>query len=231
MDSSHHRKAVVLGPQALRGTIARDLEREGFEAVDAQVLGELPDPHRWFGTEQLERILVDFRAAGGTTIHPGVGVWADRPELYTVGQKCGLEVIGPSVQAITIFGNKLTLAVKAAELGIPTLLISDQPIHSSREIAGIVEGRKYPFPLVLKSIRGRGRQGLFVVHGPEDMDRRLPLWLDQLRTNLGEALVYGERYMEASRMMTVPFCRFANGEVQIFPISDSSLMHSISQVD
>lgn len=236
-------KALVLGSPSIAALIAEQLEVAGYHAVILEqclrepesgirgaVLPPLPVPSDPDAIPKLHEVLRRFLDIAGPPaashshcLHPGNSLWADRPELAQVAQELGFFVVCPPVKVMSLFGNKLNLLTEAERLGIPNLVLSFDPISSIREIETLCDRAPGHFPFVIKSVRGGGGFGLHVVHQPGDFERKLPLWLEQLRRNLGEVLLFTERYLEGARHIVVPFARFRDGRTHVFPLTDASL--------
>jgi acetyl/propionyl-CoA carboxylase alpha subunit len=156
-------------------------------------------------------------------IHPGSSLWAERPELSTIAAETGMTLIAPSSKVLALFGNKLSLLAQASQLGIETLAISLDPMISLREIQSFVESGYQKLPMLFKSVWHRAGYGLCLIQHPEDLEKKLPLWLQQLRYNFGETVVFPERYLEGGRLITLAFARFQDGSLHTFPLVDASL--------
>jgi biotin carboxylase len=225
-------RALILGPSSVARLIAEQMSDEGFEPVLQADFGQdwpaLSEPDAY---ARLRANLREFAESSGHPaagyahcVHPGISIWADRPEILLIAQEVGLNVIAPPVRVVSLFSNKLNLLHEADRLGIPNLVISFDPIYSVREVERIATaGGKRRFPFVVKSTRGGGGLGVYVVQQESDLERKLPLWIEQLRRNYGEAILFAERYVESSRHIVVPFARFRDGSVEIFPMVDASL--------
>lgn len=212
----------VLGKGGVSQAIQRDLRALGMEVVT------LPRP---LAQATLRDQLKEFAAAHPEAVeagvplllHPGVTEWAERPELGTAAESLGIRVMAPSPRILTLFSNRLNLVLEAEKVGIPNILLSHDPFHSVREIERHAQEKGVSFPFVLKAVRGAKGMSLFVVYSQEDLAQKVPLWLEQIRGNLGEAILIAERYLEGGRFVTVPFCRLEGGRTEIFPFVDSSL--------
>src|SRR5690606_36763154 len=95
------------------------------------------------------------------------------------------------------------------------------PFQSAKEIERLYE--KTPGSLVLKPIWGGSPVGICVIRSLDDIQKKVPLWLDQMRIVHGEALFFVEKFLEGGRFLNVSFARFASGEICFFPPVDSSL--------
>jgi pyruvate carboxylase len=221
-------KAIVLGPVVVAQIIARELEMLGFESV---VVGKPLLPIASPGAlDEVRTLLSEFsvRARGLAPeltpyVHPGVSAWAERSELAVVAQELGLNIICPPARILSLFNNRLKLLVEAEQIGVPNLAIGFDPISSIREIEEFIESKNQRFPFVLKSVKGCSGFDLFVVQDPSELDKGVALWIEQLRRNCGEVLLFTERYLEGARHVVVPFVRFKDGSAKFFSSIDASL--------
>ncbi len=215
---------LILGQGFLSEKMAQDLEIIGFNSEILPERGALgfrdfedlkPEIEQWIKAEQA-------RGIGVPLVHPGVGVWAERPEISNWVQGAGGVVVGPQARVITRFADKLLFLLEIQKLGLPQLLLANEPLASVRELEREL-GRER-FPVVLKSLR-RGGAGIWVrvFHSYEDMRDGLPLWMEQLERNVGSSAFFVERYLESSRKIAVPFVRFQNGFFHPFSCVDASL--------
>ncbi|MGK5082361.1 ATP-grasp domain-containing protein [Bdellovibrionota bacterium FG-1] len=207
----------------------------GFEPeTSGEPLPSLSDPE---ALVKVRKILTQFakktQGRAGAIVHPGVSVWAERSEIATLGDELGLGVICPPARVLSLFSNKINFLGEADQVGIPHLVVRFDPISSVREIERFVFEQalaQKPFPCVLKAVKGGGSLGVFVVHEAEDLKRKIPLWIEQLRHHLGEVSLFAERYLEGARHVVVPFVRYQDGRVRVFPITDASLQSRFRKV-
>lgn len=228
-------KALVLGNAVVGSRIAQDLKAFDLEVeteLDYAIRtgNTLPSPAQFDSAERLRQFLTEyFKGVRDVLyVHPGLSGWADRPELSVVCQELGIEVIGPSPRLLSLFGNKLHFLMEAEKAKIPHLVLSFDPVQSLREIERFITSLPDPtkFPFVLKSIRGGGAGvGVRVVHSFQEIEKALPVWLDQLRVRFGEAILFPERYVEGAHYVIQPFARFADGSTEFFPAVDASLQY------
>ena len=223
-------QVLVLGELSAARRIAQQLSEAGFEPVLQNSLISLKNkglPHRIHSESSvvLRQALEEFSQRKGKPqwIHPGVSLWAERPELHIAAQAFGLRVIGPSPRIQYLFQNNLQFLLCAQDLGIPHIALSFDPMHTTREIEDFIIHHHQSFPFVLKAVRGNGRFAVRVIQDLQDLRENLPLWFDQLRWVLGEVMVFPEKYIEGARQLLVPFVRFKSGEQKVFQQVDISL--------
>lgn len=214
---------LVLGRGIVARRIARELDSAGFtSSVQADMQIELPTPREPDANENLKTILNEFRdqspySEGQFFIHPGVSMWAERPELALIGQELDFNVIAPPPRVLSLFSNKFNFLIEADRLGVPHLVVNFSPMQSPREVLEKIK----TFPFVLKSTWNEG--GRQVIWEPDEIEKKLPFWLDQLRWNMGESILYAERYIDGARHLIAPFARLPDGHLELFPLVDSSL--------
>lgn len=229
---------LVMGEGAVTDRICLGLRSLGLET---QLISELP----LSATEREIPKLTDFDAAPRfkkilsafqlqselhAWIHPGVTLWGERPELEGWARQCGVSTIAPPAKALNAFWNVLHLLKEAESLGVPTLLMNDDPLTSVREIEDaigrLVVQRKATLPFVLKSaFRMRGGLGQRVIKHADDLKEWVPVWMNHLKDQTGSSVLFLERYLESARSYFQPFVRFKDGHTEFFPVVDGSLMN------
>ena len=155
-------------------------------------------------------------------IHPGTTSWGERAHFHSLAAEFGLSVLAPAAQVLILLSDRLNFLGMADSLGIAHLVLSFDPIHSLREVEALNARHAQSFPYVLKTVHG-GSSGLYVVQNASAWSQSLPLWFDQLRRSSGEVILFAERYLESARHIVMPFARFRNGDIQVFPPLDASL--------
>ncbi len=233
----HPPTVLVLGEGAVTKQIQKDLESLGLFAILIDELRipleqqELPKPSDIDAQDRLSFILETFRNHGPehTWVHPGVTVWSERHEFEGWARKVGVSAITSPARVLSMCWNHLNLIKTAEKLGIPTLMLSDDPLTSIREIEDqlkrLVGQNQATLPFVLKSAyRMRGGYGQRVIRGLEELSEWVPVWMNQLQDQTGESILFVERYLESARSYVQPFVRFQNGDLNFFPITDASLM-------
>ncbi len=228
MQQIPRRKALVLGERSTSCIIAGHLEHEGFDPVfQEQFLGDqrlpsLADPNSLMQLRTLLKAFAGFAGHSGI-VHPGVTAWAERSELPIIAEDFGLAVVCPPAKILSLFSNKLNLLLEAKKLGVPNAILSFDPIHTTREIEDFIQSTGQKLPFVLKAVKGRGSTSLFVAKEQETLKQDLSLWVEQLRRNVGEVILFAEKYVDGARHLVVPFSRFQDGRIWTFPLTDISL--------
>ncbi|MBC7690990.1 MAG: ATP-grasp domain-containing protein [Methylotenera sp.] len=124
---------------------------------------------------------------------------------------------------IGMSGGKSKAKSKPPAIGSPKSSDPAKGGPSKSDSADAERETQKKFPFILKSIRGGGSVGCMVVHAAEDLERRVPTWIEQLRRSQGQAILFAEKYVSSSRHIVVPFAAMRSGEVTLFPMVDASL--------
>lgn len=223
----------VFGENAIAQRIGKQLADQGFIPVYESALSKkLPVVASSGSLTGLREFLLECAnlCQGNGWVHPGVTAWAERPELSSIAEGLGLTVFCPSSRVLAYFGNRYSFLIDTeTSLGIPNLILSLDLMHTVREIEWFVRETNQKYPFILRSAKGGGSLG-FVVRNANSLTDLLPFWLDQVRKYQGEVILYAQTYLESARQITVPFTRFMDGSMQIFPMVDSSLQTRFKKV-
>lgn len=232
---------LVLGEGALALQIRDDLIDLGLYSVTVSDLGmtpkegELPRVTDLDAQVRFREIFSRFKRRDEVDpfehlwVHPGVTLWSERPELEGWARQAGLYTITSSAKNLQLFWNMHQTLSVARNAGIPTLVVSDEPVTSVREIEAAIRKLaaedKAAFPLVLKSAyRVRGGFASRVLKNLDDLKEWVPIWMDQVQEASGATLLFFERFLESARCYVQPFARRKDGHVEFFPVIDGSLM-------
>ncbi len=224
-------KILILGEPVSAGVLSRKLNQLGYETVLQSKVGlaRLPPVGDPESLKILKDVFLRFASlieADSATIgiiHPGTSAWAERPELIPMANRLNLRLISPPARTQYLFGNQLYLLAEAEKLGIPNLIQTADPMYTVRELEDFLGRSGQRFPFILRAVRGGGCLSSILVRDEVFLRSQVSTWCDQLRRSLGEVIFVLEKYIEGARQVLVPFVRFRNGRIQLFPTSDVSL--------
>lgn len=95
-------------------------------------------------------------------IHPGYGFLSENAELAKRCAEEGFIFIGPRVEHLIMFGDKVNARAQAKLADIPMIPGSDGPISSVEDVRAF--GEKYGYPLLIKAVNGGGGRGMRAVN-------------------------------------------------------------------
>lgn len=150
---------------------------------------------------------------GADAIHPGYGFLSENAELAKACEENNLTFIGPSINCLKLFGNKVLSLNQAKSCGLPVL---PSYIGSSLDSDQLLEeAEKIGFPVIIKSTCGGGGRGLRVVHSKGEWEEAFASAQRETHSAFGSSEVFIEKYL--------PFARHV--EVQIFGDVSGRVFH------
>ncbi len=167
-------------------------------ADEAVCIGEAPSSASYL---RGDRILELAREMGVDALHPGYGFLSENAEFAQAVADAGLIFIGPSAQAISLMGNKISAKQAAKRFQVPMVPGSDQPIRSREEAETIAAETGYP--LIIKAAAGGGGKGMRVVHDPAELHAQLELARSEAISAFGNGDLFMERYVGSPRHIEI----------------------------
>ena len=148
---------------------------------------------------QLIRRAID---SGCDAIHPGYGFLSESADFAREVRTAGLVYVGPSVEVLTLFGDKLQARTLAAAAGVPVLRgIERSPSASvSREFFhSLGDGAA----VMVKAAAGGGGRGMRVVRAIEELDEAMERCRSEALAAFGNGDIYLEEYLAPARHIEV----------------------------
>ena len=108
-----------------------------------------------------ESLIAAARRAGCEAIHPGYGFLSENAAFASQCEDAGLVFVGPSTQALGLFGDKASAVMHARTRGVPTARTSDGAcdLSAALEFAESLNGAG----VLIKAVAGGGGRGMRVV--------------------------------------------------------------------
>ncbi|MGY1650960.1 carboxyl transferase domain-containing protein [Geodermatophilus sp. SYSU D01119] len=136
--------------------------------------------------------------SGADALHPGWGFLSEDPALARACAEAGVLFVGPSVEALALFGDKTAARARAAELGVPVPAATG-PDPSAEEAAAFLAGG----PVMVKAVSGGGGRGMRPVSDPADLPAAMERCRSEARAASGDGAVYLERLLPGARHVEV----------------------------
>ena len=146
-------------------------------------------------------------------IHPGYGFLSENSHLAERCIQEGITFIGPSVQHLIMFGDKLNARKQAQLADIPMIPGSNGTVNSMEEVLEF--GDKYGYPIIIKAVNGGGGRGMRVVHNREDAITAYDMAKSEAKKAFGNDDIYLEKYLLDPKHI----------EVQIIGDRQGNVMH------
>lgn len=173
-------------------------------------------------------VLSAAEICGVDAVHPGYGFLAENAQFAGAVRKMGMEFIGPDVDHLQMFGDKLSAKAAARKAGLPLLDGSDGAVETVEE--ALAAANACGFPVIVKAAAGGGGKGMRVVEAAEDLARQLPLAQEEGRLAFGSAEVFVERFLRTPRHVEVQVAGDAFGNAIHFGTRDCSMQRRHQKV-
>lgn len=146
-------------------------------------------------------VLSAAEITGADAVHPGYGFLAENATFASAVRQMGLAFIGPSVEHLRMFGDKLSAKRAARGAGLPLLEGSEGAVATVQD--ALEAGRIAGFPVMMKAAAGGGGKGMRVVESAEEMERAFRLAQTEAQAAFGSGEVFIERFLRRPRHVEV----------------------------
>ncbi|GAB3691184.1 acetyl/propionyl/methylcrotonyl-CoA carboxylase subunit alpha [Corynebacterium nasicanis] len=187
-------------------------------ADEAVNLGDGPSSENYLAQDKIIRAALD---TGAEAIHPGYGFLAENAAFARAVAEAGLTFIGPSADAISAMGEKVTARELAIASQVPLAPGSDGAITSAEQIHAF--GAEHGFPILVKASAGGGGRGMRRINSPADIDDALESAVREAESAFGNGEVYLERYLTNARHVEVQVFADSHGNAVYFGDRDCSV--------
>lgn len=124
-------------------------------------------------------------------IHPGYGFLAENADLTKRCEEEGIIFIGPRVEHLIMFGDKVNARIQAKRAEIPMIPGSDGPVSTYEEVKKFAE--TYGLPIMIKAVNGGGGRGMRQVDRMEDLESAFERAKSEAKMAFGDEEVYLEK--------------------------------------
>ncbi len=150
---------------------------------------------------------------GADAIHPGFGFLSENAAFAEACEKNRLIFIGPSADAIRLFGDKISAKNLVKKAGVPVLPGYNGEDQSLDCLLAQVETIGYP--AIVKATAGGGGRGLRIIPNKESAKEAIESAMREGLSAFGSSEVFLEKYLGSAKHI----------EVQVFVDSSSQGFH------
>jgi acetyl-CoA carboxylase biotin carboxylase subunit len=141
----------------------------------------------------IPQIIAAAEITGADAIHPGYGFLSENAKFAEVCKKCRLAFIGPTPEAMRLWGDKVSSRAVAKTYGLP-LLPGTGVLADGKDATE--QAQAVGFPIILKASGGGGGRGMRIVRQAEDVARAYETASHEAMTGFKNPDVYLERFIE-----------------------------------
>lgn len=156
-----------------------------------------------------EKVLSAARRTGADAIHPGYGFLSENTAFAAAVQDAGITWIGPSAEAISQMGDKLSSKELMTKAGVPTLPSAEvSPDADAKKLA-----KEIGYPLLVKASAGGGGKGMRVVESEGDLQDAVEGARREAGASFGDDTIFLERWLSSSRHVEIQVLGDSHGNV------------------
>lgn len=149
-----------------------------------------------------EQLLAIARAARCDAIHPGYGFLSENAAFARRCTDAGIVFVGPRVEMLELFGDKVNARRAAAAAGVPVLPGTNGPT-SLAEAQAFFEALASGDAMIIKAVAGGGGRGVRVIERREELADGYARCQSEARAAFGNGDVYVERLVRTARHIEV----------------------------
>jgi acetyl/propionyl-CoA carboxylase alpha subunit/acetyl-CoA carboxylase carboxyltransferase component len=172
---------------------------------------------------------------GCDAVHPGYGFLSESAAFAEACGRAGVTFVGPSVEALSLFGDKTRARQRARELSIPFLAGTDGPTDLAaaetffaRLAAAATD--ESPAAVMVKALAGGGGRGMRPVRRSEDLREAFDRCASEAHSAFGDGSLYVEQLLVGARHLEVQLVGDGTGAVSHLGDRDCSLQRRRQKV-
>ncbi len=174
---------------------------------------------------RLERALL---AAKVDAVWVGWGFVAEHAAFAELCERLGLVFVGPDARAMRRLGDKISAKQLAEEAGLSVAPWSGAAVESLEQARNDAE--RIGYPLMIKATAGGGGRGVRRVHRPSDLAAAFESARAEAYMSFGDATVFLERMLPASRHIEVQIIADHHGAVWPVGVRDCTIQRRNQKV-
>jgi acetyl-CoA carboxylase biotin carboxylase subunit len=158
---------------------------------------------------------------GADAVHPGYGFLAENQDFARKVADHNMVFIGPSVESLAMFGDKLSAKEAARKAGLPLVPGSAGVVETADDAARVAKDVGYP--MMLKAAAGGGGKGMRVVEDEVQLRGVFELTSAESMAAFGNGALFLERFLAAPRHIEVQVAGDMHGNALHFAERDCSM--------
>ncbi len=162
----------------------------------------------------IPRIISAAEITDVDAIHPGYGFLAENINFAKICEDCGIDFIGPPVDAMRKLGDKVEARKIALEADVPVSPGSEGAIGSEEEAIKLAE--EIGYPVMIKASAGGGGRGMRIAHNDVSFRQNFNAAKSEADAAFGDGTVYIEKFIEEPRHVEVQVIGDKHGKVLHF---------------
>lgn len=144
-------------------------------------------------------------------IHPGYGFLSENSQLAKRCAEEGFIFIGPTLEHLIMFGDKINARKQAELAGIPMIPGTQGTVESLEEVKAFVAA--HGLPIIIKAVNGGGGRGMRMVHELSELEDAYHRAKSEALKAFGSDEIYLEKYLENPKHIEVQILGDEQGNI------------------
>lgn len=196
------------------------------KADEAYLVGEGKKPvEAYLDIDDIIRIAKEHDV---DAIHPGYGFLSENAEFAKRCQEEGIIFIGPRLEHLIMFGDKVNAREQAKLAQIPMIPGSDGPLKDFEQLEAFAA--EHGYPLMIKAVNGGGGRGMREVAKQEDLREAYDRAKSEAKAAFGDDRVYVEKLIVEPKHIEVQIIGDQHGHVVHLHERDCSIQRRHQKV-
>jgi acetyl/propionyl-CoA carboxylase alpha subunit/acetyl-CoA carboxylase carboxyltransferase component len=177
----------------------------------------------------IAQIVAAAKSSGCDSIHPGYGFLAENAEFAKACREAGLIFVGPEVETLELFGDKLRAKAIAVENELPVLPGSGE-LGSADEASAFLDSLGDDSTMILKAVAGGGGRGARAVSDVSELKSLYAEATAEAMNAFGDGTLFAERLITRARHIEVQIMGDGTGAVSSFGERECSVQRRYQKV-
>lgn len=160
---------------------------------------------------KIDRIIAAAEVGNAQAIHPGYGFLSENSHFAEVCRASGIEFIGPSHEAMSALGDKVTARETAIRANMPVVPGSDGLITSEAQALKVCA--EIGYPVLIKATAGGGGKGIRPAFDDTSLKKELKAASQEAEKAFKNGGVYIEKFVQKPRHVEVQVLADKHGNV------------------
>ncbi len=180
-----------------------------FKADEAYLVGAGEKPiAAYLDIEDIIRVAKEHNV---DAIHPGYGFLSENAQFAKRCGEEGITFIGPKVEHLQMFGDKIAAKRAAKEANVPIIPGTSQPVETIE--AAKKSAQEIGYPIFVKAAMGGGGRGMRIVKHEADLIEAYTRAQSEATQSFGDCEIYLEKYLASPKHIEVQILADKHGNV------------------
>lgn len=156
-------------------------------------------------------VLEAARRTHADAIHPGYGFLSENPAFAQACSDAGVQLLGPSADAMRVMGDKIAARATVSARGVPVVPGVSKPGLSDDDL--IAAAAAVGYPILIKPSAGGGGKGMRAVHQATELAVALAASRRESASAFGDDTLFLERFVHRPRHIEIQVLADRHGNV------------------